>query len=269
MKPGLFNHFISIIDRLDPPQRVRKLSNRDVVECAVYVLRTGVGWRDGRVPPGSSPMTAYGRWKEWAEHGIMDTVWHELLQIYSARQLKTNPQWFKDLFIDTTMIKNVSGVDCTGKNSTDRGRQATKLSVICDQAQIPVAAVFYPANITDVTTTEETVSNIACSVRKDSRYRNTIIGDKGYVSEENTAILKTQDFKLLFPAKRNARKKYRTSKERGQLRRRHRIENLFCRLDKFKRIHVRRDNTIVVFEAMHKLAFSLLIADKLEQMDCD
>ena len=96
-----------------------------------------------------------------------------------------------------------------------------------------------------------------------------MIGDKGYVSHAVAEALKKRGFKLLTPAKRNAIKRKRTKKERDQLRRRHSIENFFCRLDKFKRLHVRRDKTIVAFEATHQLAFCLLIINKMETMSCD
>jgi transposase len=71
------------------------------------------------------------------------------------------------------------------------------------------------------------------------------------------------------PAKRNSLNKVRTKKERAQLRRMHCIENLFCRLDKFKRLHVRRDKSIASFEAMHQLAFCLLVINKMDMLDCD
>jgi transposase len=59
---------------------------------------------------------------------------------------------------------------------------ATKLSVICDQDQIPVSACFYPANVTDVTTTIQSVNEVECNVRKDGRYSNVLVGDKGCIS---------------------------------------------------------------------------------------
>ena len=46
-------------------------------------------------------MTAYGRFNDLIGKGVMKAAWQELLQMYSARQLKRNPNWFKDIFIDT------------------------------------------------------------------------------------------------------------------------------------------------------------------------
>ena len=39
---------------------------------------------------------------------------------------------------------------------------------------------------------------------------------------------------------------------------RHKIENLFCRLDKFRRLHLRVDNYIQNYEAFNHLAMSLI-----------
>lgn len=269
MKPGLFEHFVTIIDRLDPPKRIRKLSNRDVIECAVYVLKTGVAWREAKVPPGTSPMTAYDRYTGWVKSGFVSRAWTELLSMYSARQLKRNPLWFKNLFIDSSMIKNVAGVDCTGANPTDRKRQATKLSTICDEAQVPISALFIPANQSDVTTVEDTVAGIKCLVRKDERYTNVLIGDKGYVCKDTTAYLKEFRIKLLTPPKINAKNKKRSKTEKAQLKMRHRVENLFCRLDKFKRLYTRRESSISMFEAMHQLAFCMITIRQFDALGTD
>ena len=95
------------------------------------------------------------------------------------------------------MIKNIAGKDFLGKNPTDRGRNASKLSIICDSAQIPISACFYPANKTDVTTTMETVALINCRIRRDNRYCNTLVGDKGCISKDIAASLKAKRIKLL------------------------------------------------------------------------
>ena len=46
--------------------------------------------------------------------------------MYSSERLMENPKWFKDIYIDSTLVKNMAGVDCVEKNPTDRGRLGTK-----------------------------------------------------------------------------------------------------------------------------------------------
>lgn len=258
----------SIIDTLDPPKRSRKLSNRKVIELVCLLLHKGMAWRDLKLFD-VSYSAVYKRFHNWVRRGVFKMAWSKLLHKYSASRLTTDVHWFKELFIDSTMIKNVCGVDGLGKNPTDRGRMATKLSVICDYDQIPISACFFPANVTDVTTTIQSVDAVECSVRKDGRYSNVLIGDKGYISTVVKEALRQRRICLLTPAKKNARNKKRNKLERSRLKRRHCIENLFCRLDKFKRLLLRQDRCICCFEAMHQLAFCVLILRKTSEKKRD
>ena len=166
-----------IIDELDPPERSRKLSNWCAVEEIVYMLQSGVSWRNLRTRTDCSPWTVYQRFRVWVRKGVFQAVWTRLLHRYAQEKLACDPRWFHDLFIDTSMVKNVSGEDCLGKNPTDRGRLATKHSAICDRAGVPVSSVFFAANRPDCTTTLESVDSIACPTTRDRRYANVLVGD--------------------------------------------------------------------------------------------
>ena len=48
--------------------------------------------------------------------------------------------------IDSTFVKNIYGRDCIGRNPTDRGRMATKVSALVDQDGLPLSLRFFPAN---------------------------------------------------------------------------------------------------------------------------
>ena len=104
-----------------------------------------------------------------------------------------------DLFIDTTMIKNIGGVDGLGKNPTDRGRLATKMGAIIDKASIPVAVQFFGANKHDSTTTMDTVDAIPCSLLPDGRHKHPLIADKGYISSKVALLLKDRHIRLVTP----------------------------------------------------------------------
>ena len=92
-----------------------------------------------------------------------------MLALYAANKLQEDPRWFREMFIDTTMIKYVGGIDGLGRNPTDRGRLATKLSVIVDNARIPLSCEFFPANRNDSVTAVATVDGICCATRPDRR----------------------------------------------------------------------------------------------------
>ena len=246
---------IDLINELDPPMRKRKLANEEALAAISFMLRSGVSWRDLRsVIRGCSASAVYKRFCSWVASGIFERVWQVLLTRYSDRRLATDARWFHDLFIDTTMIKNVGGVDGLGRNPTDRGRLATKMGAIVDAAGIPVAVQFFTANRNDVTTAMDTVAAIQCPIQPtgllgpDRRYKHTIVGDKGYVSKHLQWALSQSGTRMLTPRKKNNRSK-RTMHydDRQRLRKRHKVENFFCRLDKFKRLHCRHDKTLASF----------------------
>ena len=250
---------VSIIDRIDNPLRKRKLSNKDALEQLCFLLKTGVPWR--HIPlKGCSSSAVYKRYRHWLSLDVFDKAWVELTSLYAQSRLKTNPSWFHDLFIDTTMIKNVGGVDGLGKNPTDRGRLATKMGVVVDNAAIPIALQFFEANRNDVTTTMPTVEQIPCALRKDRRYKHALIGDKGYISKDVADALKRISMRLVTPRKTNSRMKPNTKKDEQRLQRRHKVENLFCRLDKFKKIHCRHEKSLKSFKALTIFGMMFLIA---------
>jgi putative transposase len=261
--PG-FDEMVNLLDELDPPVRHRKYDNSTVLQVVHLVLKSGIAWRELSCL-GYPHTTIYNRWRHWASTGIMTKVFERLLDTYIVSQ---HVSALQEMYIDTSMIKNGCGTDCVGKNPTDRGRLGTKLSVICNYDQVPLAVKFYPANIADCTTTVETVELIRHPVKQDGRRVAVLVGDKGYISHDTAALLKRRfKTRLLTPHRRNARNQPRMSKgDKELLRRRHCVENLFCRLDKFKRLLIRHDRGILSFEAMHNLAFSIIILGKMSKL---
>jgi hypothetical protein len=50
--------------------------------------------------------------------------------------------WFKNEYIDSTMIRNLQGIDMIGRNYQDKFKFGTKISVICDDLGIPIFNIF-------------------------------------------------------------------------------------------------------------------------------
>ena len=53
---------------------------------------------------------------------------------------------------------SIYGRDCIGRNPTDRGRNATKVSALVDQDGLPLSLVFFPANHSDYKTVDGTLA---------------------------------------------------------------------------------------------------------------
>ena len=121
------------------------------------------------------------------------------------------------------------------------------------------------ANRHDCKTVEETLASVACPLREDGRRTVHLVGDKAYGTREIEAMLRARNMRLVAESKRNAREPRRlTRSDRQKLARRHRIENLFCRLKQFKRVRHRMDALASVYEAQVTLVFCCLVVPQLQ-----
>jgi hypothetical protein len=125
--------------------------------------------------------------------------------MYANAKLDDDPGWFKTLFIDTTMIKNLAGTDCVGRNPTDRGRLGSKMSVVCDLNRVAVGCVLYPANRADCKTVESTIDAVQCPLRHDKRRTVHVVGDKAYSSKDIRAFLQNRRMRQVTESKKNAK----------------------------------------------------------------
>ena len=264
LDPSILDGIAVLLDKLDPPRRARKVSNRAVLEVAFLVLSQGVSWERMTVE-GVSASTPQKRFRRWCRDGVLLEAWRSVVKEYVREGISRAPDTFQTVYIDASFEKNLLGGDCLGKNPTDRGRLATKLSLVCDDFGVPLAFSLHPGNQSDVTTVESTLESLPCSITKDGRYSTVLVGDKGYVSKDLCLRLRRRHIRLLTPAK-NYKHKVRPwmcKGDRERLRHRHKVENMFCRLDKFKRLLNRSDRLISTFAGFHLLGMIVITVQKL------
>ncbi len=165
------------------------------------------------------------------------------------------------------MIKNYKGIDCKGRNHYDRNRQATKISIICDQNKVPVSVSFYGANIHDTKTIDESIKNINQNIFTDKRRVINIVGDKGYIINDGhkKIIYNRHKINIVTPYRKNQNKK-NTKYERQILKDRYKVEHLFNDLDKFKYIKDRQNKYIKYYESFVYLALLIKFNDKICHM---
>ena len=75
---------------------------------------------------------------------VFRAAYEQLLRVYRK---KREPLRYS---IDSTMVKNVYGRDCLGRNPVDRGRKGSKMSVAVDDLGVLFGCCLHPANIPDV-----------------------------------------------------------------------------------------------------------------------
>jgi len=86
---------------------------------------------------------------------------------------------------------------------------------------------------------------VACVLLETTKPAAEMLGDKAYDSAAFRGALKARGTKSNIPNKSNRKKKFRFSKQ--CYRKRHLIENAFCRLKDFRRIATRYDKLAVNF----------------------
>lgn len=261
---GIFkNKIIEIINSLDPSKRYRKANNSICLESILKVLKLGIPWRYIDVP-NIHYTTIYKRFIHWSSIGVFEKIWSCFIDLYISKKLKISKTWFKTLFIDTSMIKNQFGIDCKGKNHYDRFRNGTKHSIICDKNNIALSSKFYPSNIHDIKTIEDTLNTVRPMIFNDHRYSHYLIGDKGYIIGQKIKdfILKKFKTKIVTPYRKN-QNKTSSRLEKQMIHDRIVIEHVFRYLDMFKRLRIRDDKYIKNFESMNYLAMTIIIFSKI------
>ncbi len=187
----------------------RKILNKTVFEKVFFLMRTGISWSDIQFLQGIwgnvHYQSIYKRFQKWNRYEILQDAWKKLFEKYKTSRLSKDASHFTDLYIDTTMIKNLAERDCTGANPTDWGRLATKVSIMIDKMKIPVSEpVFYPANRNDISTIEGTIDKMPFNLRIDGRRTLKLAGDKAYRSKAlSQKILLTKKIRIVAQPKKN------------------------------------------------------------------
>ena len=239
----LYKEFIKIeVERKFPMQsrgRPRVLSFDTAFDSIMSVLRTGMQWRELHVP-NSSYITVFKTMHKWVSEDVFRTAYNRLHKLYRRQR---RPRFY---CIDSSFVKNVFGQDCLGRNPTDRGRKASKLSIIVDDKGIPCAFHTSPANVSDMTLFRPTIEGMICAHNGEE-----IHADKGYDSQKNRSFCRSVGLRdrIMKPRCRYGR---RTHIKRGV------VEHAFAWQDKYRRLILRYDQKISVY-----LSFTLLAAGNL------
>lgn len=202
--------------RLHPQGRRRKLSLAYILERIFYVCRTGCQWCQLHVE-GSSYKTVYHHFNIWSKARIFEDAF------YALNRARTSVEG--SLVVDTSFVKNVYGRDIVGRNPTDRGRKASKLSLLTDSKGTPLCAVFHQANKHDSGTLKHLLATAKRKLKGLGPYSH-LLGDKGYDSSDCRIICKQFGLEPCIPKRRSA----------DVYRGRYVVEQTFGILDQFRRL---------------------------------
>lgn len=130
--------------------RPRVLTDETSLDLIFRVLRTGMQWRELKCEV--SHTTVLRRMHTWRKCGVFETAYHKLLKTYK----KLYPTQYYCL--DSAYIKNMFSQKCVGRNHTDRGRKAVKVSVVVDQTGAPHGVCCHPGNRPDVVLLDDSLN---------------------------------------------------------------------------------------------------------------
>ena len=209
-----------------------------MVEAMIYVLRTGIAWRD---TPGcfGKWKSVYTRWRRWSASGL----WDRILSAVACRARGTTR------FVDSTHIKvhqDGAGARCDRESRAigrTKGGLNTKVTSVVDSYGRAVALSLHPGSRNDVRTIDAHV----CLLRG-----RTLVADKGFDADGLRERVSQIGGLACIPRRQNCGGS-RWFRQR-LYRRRHRIENFFCRIKRHRRINTRYEKLASTFLAFVQLA---------------
>jgi putative transposase len=193
---------------------------------------------------GVSYKTVHRTFIQLQRAGIFDRIHKAVVRIYLTRR---RPKYHAT---DTTYIKNVCGRDCLGRNPTDRGRKATKISSITDDLGATLTFTLFPGNRSDQIVLPDTL------VGFDVPRGMELFADKGYDSRANRALVCAQGYRERIGKR---------GQKRGPNARRKRviIEHSYAHLKQFRHLRNRYDHLATSYAAFVALACAIVIGNIL------
>ena len=225
-----------------------------LLEKMMRVLHTGMPWRSlNDCGTGPDFRSVHRHLMTWARGGVFKAAYCALFRLYRRRDRKGEYHC-----LDSSYVKNIFGRECTGRNPTDRGRLATKVSALVTDSGLPVSLEFFPANVSDYKTVRQTLQRRIPDAMP-NKGRIPLYADKGYDSHAvRSGVWRAGYIDRI--SKRRVRQHRVVNRRRGV------VERFFSWLDKERRLLMRFDTTIVAYVAWTWLACCKIIS---KRADCE
>jgi len=253
---------IKLVIKTTIPPDIRKRGRRHkepidhYIEVIDYVLRTGIQWN--QLHEKLHFTTYHKKFILWSRRKVFQNTYTILLKLLKAQKYLTDSDLL-NLYIDSSMIKNIRGHNNFGPNHYDRGRKGNKVTVIVTNKGIPLAINFDKSNTADINLVEPTLDNIHFKI-----LGSRLIADKGYVSKKHKHKLRTtKQIYLVYPSKSN-QKRNLPEIQKKLLSKRNIVENFFAWIQSYRRIRVRYETSLANYSQFYYLALVNLIANKVD-----
>jgi transposase len=248
------------VRRYQHPGRLR-VPDRAALAGIVYVLRTGVSWRD--VPAqaiGCLGVTCWRRLRDWTEAG----VWPRLHEVLLSELRRKGLLDMDVAAIDGSHVRALKG-GSTLAPPVDRGRPGTKHHLIVDAHGIPLAVSVTGANRHDITQLAPLLDAIPPirGVRgRPRRKPRQLFADRGYDYDKHRRLVRARGIVPMF-ARRG------TAHGSGPGKRRWVGERTFAWLHQFKRLRTRYERRADLHYGLLILACSIVCLRRLRRAGPD
>ena len=229
------------------------------IEIIYKVLRTGSQWK--HINSTLHYTTYHKKFIKWNKSDLFQNVFYIIIKLLKYKNI-LNDDFLKDLYIDSTMIKNIKGTEFLGTNHYDRNRKGNKVSIVVTKNGIPIGMCLSTSNIHDINLVEDTLDDIKIKI-----VGSRLGADKGYISKKLKEKLKTDKNIELITNLRDNSKETLNENEKKFLKRRHIVENTFAWLKNNKKLINRYESKALNFEQNWYLLFILLITNRYKNLE--
>lgn len=208
-----------------------------MVEGMIFVLRTGIPWRD--MPEVFGPWSSvYTRWYRWAHLGIWQAILNVLARAATGLLRAVDGTFIK---VHQHGANPVGGQEIHAIGRT-KGGLNTKLHAVVDGAGRLVAFALTAGQVNELKIAPILLQHFRSII---------VVADKAYDSDKLYELLSAQDCRVCIPAKANRRTPLPFNRQ--WYRKRHRVENFFARAKQYRRFATRYDKTLLCFFATSTL----------------
>jgi len=226
-----------------------RASIESILNGVLYVLKTGCPWRYLKKISYTSWQTVHRHFVEWSRQNLFQRAYQHLVAVYIKRFGKRRQR----LITDCSYIKNIAGRDCVGPCPVDRGRSATKLSVICDDVGVVLAASFHRGNKCDYKAFFHTLTQ--SRVVQGYAKSKVFLADRAYDNRRCDHMVSS--IGMVNQCTRRGTREHPIQRHRAV------VEHVFAWLDKFRRIMVRYEQHIPHFKSFTTIALAFRLTKVL------
>jgi len=233
-----------------------KYSLDDILNEIIYVLKTGVSWRQLRSSINYN--TLFWHFNRFVKNNIFKSAYDNLYNYYLTKIKSIN-----GIIIDSSFVQNKLGKNFP-RNKYFKNKKCIKISLLTDLNKIPFSILLKNGNLHDATIFEFHKKDIQKYKKK---FINNIyfLADKGYISKKIKNYCTENKINYLVPNKKNAKNKVIfNDAEKLLYRKRTQIERLFGNIKQFRRIQCVFESNLKSYLNFLYLALFILLYNNLK-----